>query len=458
MDNLGEIAFGESALNRPVTRAAVDDMLEERSRLLANVQQQKTVDNYLADQQKLKENQGEENDFLVDKQIAPSSIEVVALEQKSAIGEDVRTPSAPDQLFFLSDRWSKQRKAFHLTVFCLWIFALQCLDVGYNIALPFIATSLLHSQISASMQTGRLAFLVGEATGLLVGVSFSSWGRLRVSLLAIVAQGSVCVALGFIQSSVVLTIVRGLSGLMAGIFEIVAIGVVLDLMTSRQHRAFGLGSLLCFAVAGQIAGPWIAQLILSLIHWSWLYWIMSIFTVVYIFFFVFTIRETEPLTIYRANVTIFERQKDKIRTPELRILPGFTDIIRYHMIQPYLVPFIHGGIIMSGLVLAFSLGSLVLAFEGLGAVLVDRHHMTSLLAKITITVSIAIATLSAIFVLALLPARGSSPFYSKGRRRSLFIVEKGLIDASRPAHDAEDLLRPAIGAIILDIVCECEKE
>lgn len=203
VDKLGEVAFGESALSRPVTRGAVQDMLEERSRLLAERQHSKTVEDFLFELQRLQKEQEDEmalketdaeyersasglqrgqsmsNSKTTDQQnpLSPRSAATAfrtaqsmgqpvgstqAFEDGKASQQDVmpgqegnhvseRQPSEDretmlddrrsdrqsqgsnetDDLPFLADRWSIERKLCQLTVCALWIFCVQCISAGF---------------------------------------------------------------------------------------------------------------------------------------------------------------------------------------------------------------------------------------------------------------------------------------------------------------------------------------
>jgi len=273
-------------------------------------------------------------------------------------------------------------------------------------------------------------------------------------MVMVVLQGGISVIIGFSKVSSVLTILRGAFGFFGGVFQVTALGVILDIMTTRRHRSLALVYLLTFVVAGQLAGPWIANLVLYLGSWSWLYWLLSIFAVVYFALYGLTAKETTPESIYRESVANLLRQNDQVWTPEPRPLPTLKSLFRNHLLRPYLVTFTHGIVIMSALVLGSFFGSLVLAIEGIGAVLVQQHHMTMTLANVMVTVSVAIGVISAIIVVVLFPGKRSKLGDGGGNSRSLFIDEKGFIDSSRPTHNAELNLRPALAAVGAGVVGE----
>ena len=499
VDKLGEIAFGESALSRPVTRGAVNDMLEERSRLLADRQKQKTVEEFLAELNQVKIIQDQEDELERAKTsmetekkdqlqserksslltrptaITPTQADETGFGHPPAQGDNqsnyaASSSASSDQLPFLADRWSIWRKTVHLVVLGLWIFSLQCLDSGYvsgrcgaplvvvltsshpqGNSLPMIAAALRADP--QSIIPGRLSFIFGEAGGLLFGAGLSCYGRYRLPLVVVVMQGCLCVVIGFTKMSIVLTILRGTSGFLSGVFSLVAMGVVLDLMTTKRHRSIAMAALLAFVVAGQVAGPWVAHLILDLVPWSWLYWLEAVFAVVYCAVYGLTVRETAPESIYRANVINMRRQNDKVWTPEPRPLPTLRILLRDHLMRPFVVLFTHPIVILSALVLAVFLGSLVLALEGLAGVLVAERRMTATLANVVVTVSVALGALAAMAVIVLLSNRRGTQGETQ-RSRRLYIDEKGFIDSSKPVHGAESNLQPALGAVIAAVVGE----
>lgn len=184
VDRLGEVAFGESALSRPVTRGAVQEMLEERSRFLTEQQHQKTIEDFLLELQRIeKDQQAEEelNNVRPPSQSAHTRSKAgddhgsqwkqpTASRTKDSTKDTERATQLPsdggfrtlkedgptvlnshhsqselrpvdggesphstvtDDLPFLADRWTVVRKYSHLTLCLLFVFAAQCLDSGY---------------------------------------------------------------------------------------------------------------------------------------------------------------------------------------------------------------------------------------------------------------------------------------------------------------------------------------
>jgi len=183
VEKLGEVAFGESALSRPVTRGMVHEMLEERSRYLAEQQKQKTVEDFLTELNSIKAKQDHEDELEATKlqeeefqsrgprsdrksslMTRPTGVTATQVDQNSLRpshevdnrneddnnDNDSASSASSDQLPFLADRWSIWRKVTHITVLGLWVFALQCLDSGYVSMMGFLKTALSFSSNSFS--------------------------------------------------------------------------------------------------------------------------------------------------------------------------------------------------------------------------------------------------------------------------------------------------------------------
>lgn len=511
VDKLGEVAFGESALSRPVTRGVVDDMLEERGRVMAEQQRSMSVENFLASLAKAKQEQDDEDEQRerdaqlermgselaksaeqpmdnrdgVAKEAAPKSSimtrpravtpSVAGQQQTMQIdpedyashGSSSSTSTLSDDLYFLADRWSVARKLWQLTVLCVWVFVIQALDAGYTTSLETIARDFQTMPIS--LMTGRMAYLWGEGGGLLLGSSLSILGRHRAPIFSTLAMGAVAIIAGFARSAVVLTILRGAMGMGAGIFQIMVLGSILDMTTTRRARCAATMYLLAWGIAGQASGPWIATLVISISNWRWLYWTTTIAAAVFAVLAGTFTAETAHETSYRDKVleirrrpyhlyppqkgqqsTLQQEQQEQQReTPwmsEPRRLIRLRHFFRFYLWLPYLVLFTHALVLLSGAILAVFVGSLVLVLTGLPDVLTSRHGFSQHLASVTITVCVAIgcllAAVGALLLLHWPTISGKEP--PSNRSRLLFIDEKGYIDTSRPAHRPELLLRTAL--------------
>lgn len=495
VDRLGEVAFGESALSRPVTRGAVQDMLEERGRVLTEQQHSKTVENFLMELQRLQKEQEEEfglqqnEDEQEDGEDArtrsrtgtnekkmsfdqyagysspqieknksvnhvnetPALNEVQNEQPKEENGsqfdqESLQSSPTEDELPFLADRWSMLRKMHQLTVYAIWLFCIQCVSAGYSTSVPTIQDKI-HAE-PLSLDFGEFTFLLGQAGGLLFGACLSSLGRIRLPLLSILMSVVVCVIIGFTHTSFVIIALRGALGYLTGLYEIALIGMILDLSTSRRQRFGFLIYVLVWIISAQAAGPWIAELVIKVGAWPWLYWLTAIVGLLFMFFSAFITAETEACSIYRTAVKKLRNESAEAWTPEPRIAASWTEIVLIRSIRPFVMLVRHPIVILSTLLLGIPLASIVGVIDPVSDILQGRHQFASWKSTLLISICIALGLLIATVVI-LLFGVGSKRLSFSQRTRILFMDEKGIIDAQRPKFNAEQVLHVCVSGLII---------
>lgn len=498
VDRLGEVAFGESALSRPVTRGAMQDMLEERGRVLTEQQHSKTVENFLMELQRLQKEQEEE--FALQQEGAEDEEEEdgptrsksgtnekkMSFEQKAGYSspqiekhrsfnnvdeanalngtqveqpkegndsqfdqESLRSDIAEDELPFLADRWSLLRKMHQLTVYAIWLFCVQCLSAGYSTSVPTIQAKI-HAE-PLSLDFGEFTFLLGQAGGLLFGACLSSLGRIRLPILSVLLSVVVCVIIGFMHTSFVIIALRGGLGYLTGLYEIALIGMILDLSTNRRQRFGFLIYVLFWIISAQAAGPWITDLVIKVGAWPWLYWLTAIVGLLFMFFLAFITSETEACSIYRTAVKKLRIESAEAWTPEPRIAASWKEIILIRSIRPFVILAKHPIVILSTLLLAIPLASIIGIIDPLSDILQQRHRFQSWKSTLLISVCIAIGLMISTVVI-LLFGVGSKRLSFSQRTRILFMDEKGIIDAQRPKFNAEQVLHVCVtGLIILTV-------
>lgn len=135
VDKLGEVAFGESAISRPVTRGRVEDMLEERGRSKEDVESPRpqTRDGHVSFHRVFEALEAWEAP------LTPDAMETSRASRCSTCS------SHTDQLSFLADRWPAWRKCMQIGICCLWLFVTQAFDAG------FVSTVKAHSGYQAAI-------------------------------------------------------------------------------------------------------------------------------------------------------------------------------------------------------------------------------------------------------------------------------------------------------------------
>lgn len=132
INKLGEVAFGESATSRPVTRGMVELMLEEQGGPQDRYEPtlHEGSEEIVAEQAPSMNAHSTLGPFRA-KSARRSGAPLSALlaEQRSASHSSLL--SEQDDLEFMADRWSDKRKCWHMLVLFVNIFSLQCLDSGY---------------------------------------------------------------------------------------------------------------------------------------------------------------------------------------------------------------------------------------------------------------------------------------------------------------------------------------
>ncbi|PWY97575.1 MFS general substrate transporter, partial [Testicularia cyperi] len=480
VDKLGEVAFGESALSRPVTRGMYNELLAEK--------QQKDMRNLMytdhrpwsADDDALAD--GAEQDFdekpkddLLERKLSTRSkgaldakdrrlsqmtlhdgAHEVLLNNIAAANSGRRTMSLEDgeididpadfgsmfdddeqhgvdgdsdgsgdsqSIVVFADRWSSWAKARHMLVYWVAIFALQALGSGYTNTVFAIIQDVQPSETYALLlQVGTLAFNSSQGGGLLFANAIVGFGRLRIALIALVAVGVACVITGFLEAPLAILALISVLGLASGVLLFLALATVHDLFATQGSRLLGLLSLLFVFAAGQIAGPWISRLVLHLLSWPWTFWITLITAACCILYIGLALGESNSFVVFRREAMRLKR-KGEGWTPE----PQPETSLRHVFVEDLARPF---RILGSGWVLhvlavvltAFS-AMFIYVFAGLQGVFTGSHGLSTTSAALAITLSCAVGVVLGVV--------------------ALFSIN-GYIDTAKPGFATERLLVPSL--------------
>jgi hypothetical protein len=485
VDKLSEVAFGESALSRPVTRDAVQDMLDRRSKGAIQAPNGKTVNEFMAELQQLQKQQQEEFDLIAEgKEMSGKSptrassvstaetmheqyfdgaqlaqdddgILIDTLQRSrdaspfpraSVHDEEVMSMSSKeDVLPFLADRWTMKQKFTQLGICALWILIVQCLDSGYVESRGAIAATT-HSD-PVVLQAGQFAFLAGQGGGLLGGAALSPYGRYRIQPISVVLALALSLIVGFMHQIYPILALRGALGFLAGLFELSVCGMVLDLSAGRRERLLLIGFVATPVLIGQAAGPWITELILQITTWHWLYWMTTISAAVYLLASGAFVQETEPVSVFRKLVNRLRVQHRDVWTPEPEAVPGVVRLLKIYSVRPLHLLFRHVLVALCTVFAFVVTGSVAAIFATFSSQLVTRNALATWQATLLLSTCVFVGSSGALAYMTLVAAR-SDQVTDGVRKRFLLMDEKGIIDPVRPSFDAEILLRAGVCGLL----------
>lgn len=317
-----------------------------------------------------------------------------------------------------------------------------------------------------------MSFLFGESGGLALGAAISYYGRYSYTPLLVVFVCAVSTVAGFARTSIVLTILRGILGFLTSTFTLLVVASVLDMSISRRQRALFSAYILVWILAGQAVGPWITRVVLKVGTWyvrifrenaeltfiyrHWLYWLMAIFSLAFIPVYGLLSKETDACTIYRAVVRRLQAHNSSIWTPEPRTSPTFKQFIRHQVIRPQIVLVRHLLVALCAFVLIVAVGTTVGLLTSVSPILIDVHRMEDWKAALILSICIGLGLGSAVLCIFFFSHSRNAGEEDKDdnprRTRLLYMDEKGLIDAHRPAFDAEVLLKLSFAGFITLVV------
>ncbi|SPO42469.1 uncharacterized protein PSANT_00152 [Moesziomyces antarcticus] len=498
VDKLGEVAFGESALSRPVTRGMYNELLEEKQEqerrrqmytdhkpwaadvdspdhddIAKQKHSSERVKRSLSSNRDRRHSQMTLQDGVDDvepldedeaRQVLLSNLrrsgsqkqheleegEVVDIdpadyEDEADLDDETLSSASEDDPVVWADRWSAAAKLRQLLAYWVYLFALQALASGYtNTVGQIIADQRADGTAALLLGIGSLAYNGSQGGGLFFANALVGFGRQRITLLSLVAVGGVCTIAGFVHHFVPILAVQSLLGLLAGVATFLALATVMDVFATSKGRLFGVGSMTLALVGGQIAGPWISKLVLSLLSWSWTYWLTLIVAAVLIVYMGVATRETSAFVVFRREALRLKRTGQGWTPepqPETQARQAFVDdlgrpvrLVRYN---PMLV--------LLAIALAALTGMYMFLFSGLQRVFTGTHGLSSTSAALAITVSAALGLTAGVVTTYVVNSRrvGGGAFVTKSR--PLYLDEKGHIDTHKPLRvKTETLLVPGV--------------
>ena len=475
VDKLGEVAFGESALSRPVTRGMIDNLLEEKQEQemrgrfkvdhkpwSADVEEEEDVpekvsmirNNTLMTPQNSKDNQNQRLSQMTLQDGAPATIlhnidldepvepnEYQQPDIDPADYDSISGDTASDDVDFLADRWPLWRKLLQLATVGVYVLAMQAFGSGHTEAIPRLIVDFNTSPtLSRFVGLGMLAFNGCQGGGLLIGCMLLSLGRQRCLLISLVFAGGFAVIGGFSRSVWVTLVMQALIGEVSGLVCTLALASIVDMFSTYTSRLAGLIVLLFAVSIGQLCGPWIAKLILTYTRWSWQYWGLLAFAAAMIVVIGIATRETNPVTLFRRHVMIV-RRKTGAWTPEPQPLPTMRQCVVVDGGRPFKV--LGSSWLLAGLFVPTSmiLGVFVFMYAGVVAIFVESHGLSVTQGSLAATVSGVLGVFAALGCIFLIHARNTTDSV----HRALHIDEKGYIDTAKAERKVEKTL---VGAIV----------
>ncbi|SNX84097.1 uncharacterized protein MEPE_02805 [Melanopsichium pennsylvanicum] len=508
VDKLGEVAFGESALSRPVTRGMYNELLEEKQEQerrkqllsehkpwaadveddidLAKHQQQqrqsaervkRSLSNGHKDrrlsqmtlQDGLDEDQVEaiEDDarqVLLNNVRGSGSRKIRDLEEGEIVDIDPAdyvdehdfdededdagsSASSESDIVTWADRWSAWAKLRQLLAYWIYIFALQALASGYNNTVPRIIADESASSASAFLlQLGGLAYNGSQGGGLFFANLIVGFGRQRITLFSLVAVGVVCAIAGFVHNVTSILACQSVLGLLSGLVIFLGFATVMDLFATSKGRVFGTGSIALFIVGGQLLGPWISKVVLELLTWSWTYWLTLIVAAVLIVYIGVATRETASFVLFRREALRLKRTGQGW-TPESQVETKPKQMFADDLARPIRLMKYNAFLALMAVSIAGLSGMYMFLFSGLQGVFARVHGLTSTNAALATMISAVSGLIGGVVAIYLIiPRKGSqnSSGFST-KARPLYLDEKGRIDTRRPLRaKTESLLVPAI--------------
>ncbi|KAJ1602031.1 hypothetical protein NDA14_000842 [Ustilago hordei] len=447
VDKLGEVAFGESALSRPVTRGMYNELVEEkqeqekRRQLIAvhkpwsgdvDEEIEKAKQHPLGG--RIKRSLSSNRDF---RQLSQMTLQDgVNHDQINALGgddarqmllnnikqsgshkrsgeqeegevvdidpadyeyegdfddeDDLSSASSKADIVVWADRWSAWTKFRQLLAFWVYIFALQALSSGYTNTVNRI---IVDEDVSASeaifFQLGWLAYNGCQGSGLFFANLLVGFGRQRVTLISLMAVGVVCVVAGFVHHVAAILVCQSLLGLLSGLAVFLSLASVMDIFPTSKGRLLGIGSIALALVGGQLAGPWISKVVLQLLIWSWTYWLTLIVAAVLIVYVGVATRETAAFVLFRHEALQLKRTNQGW-TPEPLLETAPKQMFADDLARPFRLMRHNPMLILLAASVAALGGMYMFLFAGMQGVFVRTHGLSSTYASIVLTASAAL--------------------------------------------------------------------
>ncbi|SPO20390.1 uncharacterized protein UTRI_00787_B [Ustilago trichophora] len=508
VDKLGEVAFGESALSRPVTRGMYNELLEEKQEQerrkqlvadhkpwsadiedeidLAKHQQRQSAEKVkrsLSNSQKdrrlsqmtlqdgVDHDQIDAHDEEDARQVLLNNIRRSGSQKKRDLEEGevvdidpadyedegdfddreedgVSSASSESDVVVWADRWSAWAKLRQLLAFWVYIFALQALASGYTNTVSRIIDDESASEASAILlQLGALAYNGSQGGGLFFANLIVGFGRQRITLISLVAVGVVCVIAGFVHHVAAILACQSLLGLLSGLAIFLALATVMDLFATSKGRLFGTGSIALVLVGGQLAGPWISKLVLELLSWSWTYWLTLIVAAVLIVYIGVATRETAPFVLFRREALRLKRTGQGW-TPEPQSETNARQMFSDDLARPIRLMRYNLLLVFLALGIAVLAGMYMFLFSGLQQVFVRVHGLSATNAALALTLSAVAGLIVGVIAIYLVNSKKGTKTNASGfatKARPLYLDEKGHIDTRRPLRvKTESLLVPGL--------------
>ena len=508
VDKLGEVAFGESALSRPVTRGMYNELLEEKQEQERRKQLISTHKPWSADIEDdidLAKNQRQNTDRLKrsfsnshkDRRLSQMTLQDgVDHDQIEAHNEDedarqvllnnikrsgshkrreleegevvdidpadyedegdfvdddedgVSSASSESDIVVWADRWSAWAKLRQLLAFWVYVFALQALASGYTNTVPRIIADESASEASAILlRLGGLAYNGSQGGGLFFANLLVGFGRQRITLVSLVAVGVVCVIAGFVHHVAAILACQSVLGLLSGLVIFLSLATVMDLFATSRGRLFGTGSVALALVGGQLAGPWISKLVLQLLSWSWTYWLTLIVAAVLIVYIGVATRETAAFVLFRREALRMKRSNQGW-TPEPQPETQPRQMFADDLARPVRLMRHNPMLILLALGIAVLGGMYMFLFSGLQQGFVQVHGLSATNAALALTLSAVAGLIAGVLAIYLVNSRRGATSNASGfatKARPLYLDEKGHIDTRRPLRvKTESLLAPGL--------------
>lgn len=474
--HLGSVAFGESALSRPVTRGAVEQLLAERERTHVGLNEKLPYEDFMNRLQQIQEQQQDEKHHPERSQwsISPTN-RTIELDEKLGEGGE-RSPSGtatpvpgsppwrdPHQQHYhvmysnmnpgcevlrrntgfsartaqsdLGDASIRSEGKFTMRTgltfgfFGVLLFCVQILNSG--LSGPMTGQTLDKPPNSTSAMGGRLAFFWGEVVGVFLGACLYRFGT-WILVGNITLAGVFALVAGFSQTYWALNVLRGMIGLCGGVIFLFSIGNLLDMLPSAHLRFLGLLTLIVLVTVPQLVGPWVAQLFQIYINWRWLYWAAAIATACAV-----------PILMLLAREPWINRVGTPNAVHDGRHGPGQGVRI---FILPISLLCVHPHLLLCSIPMAFALGILAMLLINIHSLWVSAYNFSDNQAALTTTICSLLGLIAAI-AWALITAawRQDKP------KRRLHLDENGYIRVT-PAKRPEQRLFKVAGGMLISAI------
>ncbi|CAO1634025.1 unnamed protein product [Sympodiomycopsis kandeliae] len=465
---LGSVAFGESALSRPVTRGRVEDLLAERDYAARDVNEKVSYDEFVKRLQEEEHRQIQDEEKQTWKIAMDGQGAEILTEKKDGDQQRRETPPMTpglDQLEkggegYLQETWQRptrealMRRETNRTIistidqasirsegqftirtgltfgfFGAVLFAVQILDSG--LSGPMNDSSLDQPPDSAAAMGGRLAFFWGEAIGIFLGAFLYRFGP-WILVANITLAGVFALVAGFSQTYFALNILRGLIGLCGGVIFMFSIGNLLDMLPSSRNRYLGLLFLISLISIPQLTGPWVAQAFQDNLSWRWLYWAAAIATACAVPFLMLLAREP-----WLARVSTPNAVHDGRHGPG----QGFRVFI-----LPFSLLVMHPHLLLSSISTMFGLSIFTLLLINIHSLWVDTYHFTDTQAGVATTICSLLGLITA-----LLWTLTTAAFRADKPKRRLHLDEDGYIRVT-PSKRPEQRLFKVAGGLLMSAI------